>query len=161
MPFGGSVTLAHTLPLIFLSFFRGYKIGGKSALIFSFMKVIFSFHTPPSPNIISYILVIVLDYFIPYFIVGTTSCYSRIFKNEKYNIILGIIVSEFFRFILSVISGFIIWSGYFNFSSEILSYCVIYNLSYMIPNLIISLVVFAMVYKPIKNTITDFNHTFR
>lgn len=160
MPFGGSITLAHTLPLILLSFFKGYKSGGKAALIFSFMKIIFSFHTPPVQNITSYILVILLDYFIPYFLVGIVSFYSRIFKNERYNIIFGIIISEFFRFIFSVISGFVIWSGYFNFKVQILSYSIIYNLSYMVPNLIISLVIFAMVYKPIKNIIKDFNHTF-
>ena len=74
--------------------------------------------------------------------------------------ILGITVSEFFRFVFSVISGFIIWNGYFNFGTEILSYSVIYNLSYMVPNLIISLVTFEMIYKPIKNIATDFNHTF-
>lgn len=160
MPFGGSITLAHTLPLIFLSFFKGYKIGGKAALIFSFMKIIFSFHVPPTQNISSYILVIFLDYFIPYFLIGIVSCYSRLFKNEKYNMIFGIVVSEFFRFILAVISGFIIWTGYFNLEAQILSYSIIYNLSYMVPYLVIALVVFGMIYKPIKNTVEDFNHTF-
>ena len=160
MPFGGSITLAHTLPLILLSFFKGYKTGGKAALVFSFMKIIFNFHAPPVQNITSYILVILLDYFIPYLLIGISSCYSRIFRNEKYNMIFGIVASELFRFILAVISGFIIWNGYFSFGAEILGYSVIYNLSYMIPNLIISLIIFAMVYRPIKNIIADFNHTF-
>ena len=160
MPFGGSVTLAHTLPLIFLSFFKGYKSGGKAALIFSFMKIIFSFHIPPSKNIYSYLLVILLDYFIPYFLIGIVSCYSRFFKTEKNNMLFGIIISESLRLVSSIISGFIIWNGYFNFSAEILCYSVIYNLSYMVPNLIISLVAFGMVYKPIKKTVEDFNHTF-
>lgn len=160
MPFGGSVTLAHTLPLIFLSFLKGYKIGGNSALIFSFMKIIFTFHTPPSGNLSSYVLIIFLDYFIPYFLIGTVSCYSRFFKVEKYNMIFGIIVSEFFRFVFSVISGFAIWSGYFSFKKEILSYSAIYNLSYTIPNMIISLIVFVMIYKPFKKIISEFNHTF-
>lgn len=74
--------------------------------------------------------------------------------------IFGIIASEFFRFVLSVISGFIIWNEYFNLNKEILVYSMIYNISYMIPNLIISLIVFGMIYKPIKNIISDFNHTF-
>ncbi len=160
MPFGGSVTLAHTLPLIFLSFFKGHKLGGESALIFSFMKIVFTFHTPPSGSLISYILVVLLDYVIPYFVIGIVSYYSRIFKYEKHNMIFGIIISELFKFIFSVISGYVIWNGYFNCSEKILSYSIIYNLTYAVPNLIISLIVFCTVYKPIKNIVNNFNHTF-
>lgn len=160
MPFGGSITLAHTLPLVFISFFKGYKLGGESALIFSFMKVIFTFHTPASSSLIAYILVLLLDYFIPYFVIGIVSCYSRIFENEKHNMIFGIIISELLRLVLSVISGYVIWSGYFNCGAKILNYSIIYNLTYTVPNLIISLVIFCMTYRPIKNIINNFNHTF-
>lgn len=160
MPFGGSITLAHTLPLIFLSFFKGYKLGGESALIFSFMKIIFNFHTPPSGSLISYILVVLLDYVIPYFVIGIVSYYSRIFKYEKHNMIFGITISELFKFVFSVISGYIIWNGYFNCGAKILSYSVVYNLAYTIPNLIISLVIFRLTYRRIKNIVNSFNHTF-
>lgn len=160
MPFGGSVTLAHTLPLLLLSFKSGYKNGGKAALVFVFMKFIFNFHAPPAQVITSYVAVIFLDYILPYFLIGISSLYLKIFKRELHNIVFSVIVTELIRFVFAVISGVLVWNDYFEYDIKFLFYCCLYNLTYMIPNLVISLIIARLIYKDFKRIKSDFSHTF-
>lgn len=160
MPFGGSVSLAHTLPLIFLSLKKGYKVGAKSALIFCVLKLMFGFYVPPSQKITSYILVILFDYILPYFLVGISSLYSNIFKEERKNVVFAVMASEFLRFLFFTFSGLLIWNDYFEFGMNVLGLCVAYNLSYMMPNLVISLLMVALIYKNEKYVELVFGHTF-
>lgn len=141
MPFGGSVTLGHTAPLILFSFKNGAKAGFIAGFIYGIFQLIISFHIPPAKNFYIFILVIFLDYLIPYALIGLSPFYVKTIKNKKSALIIGTIFSQILRLLSSVASGAFIWGEYVTKNINIWSYSLIYNSCYMIPETIITTII--------------------
>ncbi len=152
MPFGGSITLGAILPIIFISFKFGPLLGAQTAALCAMVKILISFYPPPSKTLLGYILLVMFDYILPYIAAGLSSLYSFWIKNREKAIVFATFFSYFFKFVFSVISGMVIWRDYSLYENWFL-YSVIYNLSYFVPNLIISLLIlkFCFKYKSLVN----------
>lgn len=138
MPYGGSVTLGHTAPLILFAFKNGAKSGAFAGLIYGFFQMLISFHVPPSKNFTTFVFTILLDYLIPYVLVGLVPFCKRLIKSRKKSIVVGAIFLNVVRFSSSVISGVLIWNEYVIQGLGIWIYSLLYNASYMIPETVIT-----------------------
>lgn len=164
LPYGGSVTLCCMLPLVILSYRRGIRWGIGASLVFSVIQMILGMGTisaaflPGEDQMVLYkaILMVVLDYFIAYSFVGFSGIVHK--GSPSKCLCIGSIIGCTARYIAHFLSGFILWGSYAewffedqmsnNVSKWILQhfsgnglaaiYSLIYNGSYMIPEIIIT-----------------------
>lgn len=129
MPQGGSVSLGAMVPLIILSVRRGAGAGILAGAVSGLLQFIlgrqFSLHP----------LSIFLDYIFAYALIGIVG----IFGKKKLKISVGIVVAVFLRFVSHVVSGAIVFYEYAGAQNPWI-YSIIYNGSFMLPELAITLV---------------------
>lgn len=141
LPFGGSVTVGKMLPLIFFTYFYGLKSGIFAGLIYSILQMIIFFHIPPAKTFFAFTLAILFDYIIPYLSIGFTALFKNTFCNVKKYFTISIVFSYTVRFLCCAFSGVVIWSKYIPKEYNIWIYSVVYNLIYIVPEIIIALII--------------------
>jgi len=147
---GGSVTLASMVPIILISFINGTKWGILSGFVFSLIQMMTGFYPPPTQNFISFVLVIFLDYIFAFTVLGCADIFKKLTKNKPWSECVSGVVVTSFRYFFHILSGILIWGVYAEEGQTVLSYSVIYNGSYMIPEIIITGVVIALITPVIK-----------
>ena len=153
LPFGGSITLGHHLPLIYLSYKLGWKVGGFASFIYSIVYIILSFKVPPAKNFLSFICIVLLDYVLPYVGIGISSAFKiKGIKNKFLKVCSGVIVSFALNLLLGIISGIVLWKDYIPFNINIWLYSAIYNSLYLIPQMIITIIFLKYIIKCIPFT---------
>ncbi len=136
MPFGGSVTLGAACPIIILSFRRKARLAFIAGLVYGCIQILLSFHVPPAKDFFSFVLVILLDYLIPYSTLGLANIFNK--KHTALNIAFASLIVCMIRCFSSILSGVIIWKSLFPEGINIWTYSILYNLSYMVPETIIT-----------------------
>ncbi|MCL2321553.1 MAG: energy-coupled thiamine transporter ThiT [Oscillospiraceae bacterium] len=126
-PQGGSITLGSMVPVIFVSMVLGVPYGILAGFLFGLLDLILD------PFIVHPIQVL-LDYFLAFSLLGM----GGIFKNNKF---LAVTLSIFCRFICSVLSGVIFYASLANGQNPLI-YSIIYNGNYLVPELIITMIIF-------------------
>ncbi len=132
MPQGGSVTLGSMVPILLLTFIYGPEVGFLTGFVYGLINLI------TGPYILHPIQVL-LDYPLPFMLLGT----AGYFKNTY----VGSTVGIFARFVCHLLSG-VVFFGSFAGDQNPLIYSIIYNGSYLLPELIITVVIMALL--PIK-----------
>ncbi|MGE4572640.1 MAG: energy-coupled thiamine transporter ThiT [Candidatus Izemoplasmatales bacterium] len=156
-PWGGSISPA-MLPIFIIAYRRGLKTGLFSGFIFAILQLMttgmFSASViaaiPEStffgPKWVNIILVYLLDYIIPFTLLGLAGIFKNGLKELK-PFFLGMILASSIRYVMHGLSGVMIWSGYaewfneefnMNVSPFVYSF-IIYNLPYMLASLILCL----------------------
>jgi thiamine transporter len=125
MPNGGSITMGSMLPIILLAYGYGAEIGYIGGLVFGILSLIIS------PTILHPVQVL-LDYPLPYMAIGI----AGYFKNNKY---LGVLIAVSVRYLCHILSGVVFFTEYAGDQNPIV-YSIIYNGTYLIPDLIICLI---------------------
>ncbi len=139
-PQGGSVTLASMVPLIILSYRRGWKVGIFSCLVYGLIQ----FYQDPYMLSLAQVL---LEYPVAFGVIGL----AGIFKGNE---LIGAVVSLGLRFLAHTLAGVVFWSDYAPPDMSPILYSVIYNGTYMLPEIIISGV---FVYALVKRGILEMN----
>ena len=165
LPFGGGFTIASMLPIIVVAYRYGTRWGLLTGLIYSLAQMMLGFNTvsafflPGDSQMVWYraIIVLLLDYVLAYTVLG----FGGIFRKKLGKagaLCLGSIVALSLRYIAHIISGAVFfgsWAEWFftqdgfpalgtaildTFSGFGLSliYSIIYNGTYMIPEIIIT-----------------------
>lgn len=142
---GGSVTIASAVPIIAASLIYGWKWGILTSLTYAIIQLITGFYPPPTQNLLSFILVIVFDYLFAFGILGIAGIFYK--KKKPFTIPLSGFIVTFLRYICHIISGILIWGVYKDASQTLIGYSIIYNGSYMIPEIIITTVTLAFLIK--------------
>ena len=123
------------------------------------------------------ILMALLDYFVAYTMLGLSGMFKNKIKNDTAALALGAGVACFLRFLAHFFSGWILWGSYAewffteqmnnSFGQNVLSkfsgqalaviYSLVYNGSYMLPEIIITVLVCIVLIsvKPMKKLIAD------
>ncbi len=168
LPFGGGFTIASMLPIIVVSYMYGTKWGLLTAFVYSIMQMLLGFNTvsafflPGDSQMVWWraIIVCLIDYVIAYTVLGFGGVFRKRFGRTK-AIVLGSILAISLRYIAHIVSGAIFfgtWAEWFftqdgfpawgqailnTFSGDALAivYSIIYNGTYMIPEIIITAVV--------------------
>lgn len=133
LPAGGSATLFSMLVIVLIGYWYGPKTGITCGLAFGILQFItnpFAVHP----------FQVILDYPLAFGALGL----SGFMYKKKHGLIIGYIVGVFGRFIFHTISGIIFYTEYVgNFGGNVAAIMtgVIYNLSYILPEAIVTLVV--------------------
>lgn len=156
--FGGSITPASMLPVLFVGIRHGHKWGFGTAFVYSVFQLLtglsyFSYIKGFGP----YLICILFDFVLAFTMLGITSFAkprnntkeeSKYLESEtpKYNLIkvFGFIaLAMVMRFVCHFISGITIWREYDIYNNPYI-YSLVYNLIYMLPEMLICLAVAAL-----------------
>ena len=136
MPWGGSVVLS-MVPLVLYAVRWGLGPGLLSGFAIGWQSIIG-------------------DYLLAFTVLGFAGLAAR----KKSGVFTGTLIAGFARFLVHYVVGATIWAAYMPdvfFGMTMKSpwfYSLLYNLAYMLPNIAITLVVFAVAYKPLKKYLT-------
>ena len=144
---GGSITLASMVPIIATGLMFGTKWGLCSSISFALIQLISGFYPPPTQTLLYFALVVLLDYILAFGVLGLSGMFYSLFGRKPFAIPLSAFIVTLLRYICHILSGILIWGVYANEGQSIFAYSLIYNGSYMIPEIIISTVVTSLIFK--------------
>ena len=141
LPYGGSITLASMLPLIIISYRYGLGWGSLTGFVFGLIQMLFGLNNLSyATSVIAAAAIILLDYVFAF----TATCFGALFRNVKRPTVafgLAAFTVCFIRYLFHVISGCTVWAGLSIPTADAFWYSLIYNATYMIPEVIITVVV--------------------
>lgn len=130
MPNGGSVTLGGMLPLFFISFAYGTEVGMLAGFAYSLMNLLMA------PYILHPIQVL-FDYPLPFMVLGLAGCFPR-------HRMAGITAAVAVRLLFHFLSGVVFFGSYAPAGTSVYLYSFVTNLTYLLPNLVICLVLYRL-----------------
>ncbi|WP_138206813.1 energy-coupled thiamine transporter ThiT [Haloimpatiens lingqiaonensis] len=138
MPMGGSVTLGSMIPIIFIAYIYGTKVGCLAGVIFGVIDLILG------PYVVHPVQLI-LDYVLAFGVLG----FAGYFKE---NIFVGGLVAIGLRFICHVLSGVVFFASAAE-GQNVWVYSILYNGTYLLPEAIIAMIILAII--PVKRIKTE------
>lgn len=146
LPMGGSITLLSMLPITMLSCILGLKWGIASAFVYSLIQLglgiavdgLFAWGLTP----ISLIATIVLDYIIPFTLLGFAGIFA---KRGPVFMCIGTALVIVLRFFCHLVSGAVIFYIWYDWANVWIG-SLIYNGSYMLPELVITVLAVGVLY---------------
>lgn len=130
LPQGGSITLASMLPIFMFAYAYGTAPGmivGAAYGLLQFIQDAYFVHPAE----------LILDYPLAFALLGLAGIAKM---NDKWGIILGIVLGTFGRFLCAFLSGVIFFGAYAPEGQNVLVYSAVYNGFYLIPEAIICIV---------------------
>lgn len=144
-PHGGSIDLA-MIPVLFFAIRWGFGPGLLAGFVFGLLQII-------TEGAVAWgWQSILLDFLVAYTPLGL----AGLFKGKKWGVFAGTVLGVFARFIVHFISGITIYAitvptAVFNVTyTNPWMYSAAYNGAYLLPDMVLCLVVFALLYKPMK-----------
>ncbi len=134
MPQGGSVSLT-MVPLLFIAFRRGTVAGVVTGAVYGAVSMIFA-------GVIYHPMSILLDYVLAYGALGVAGLFGRSIKGIVGGTFFGVLL----RFISSLVSGAVLFGSYAPEGQNPWIYSLGYQASYMVPELVISIVVISILF---------------
>ena len=144
-PWGGSVTLLSMVPIVLISVMFGASWGLFSSFVYSLVQIVLDLAGMMAWGMDArmWLGAIVFDYIVAYTVIGMAGLFR---KKGIIGICLGTVLALSARFASHFISGYIFFDIWMpeTFSNSAV-YSVVYNGTYMIPEIIISTVVTALI----------------
>ena len=143
MPWGGSITLA-MIPILLYAVRWGVGPGLLAGFVYGILQFMFDGGFAIGWQSI------LGDYLVAFTALGLAGLVS----GKKGGILTGTLIGGFARFLVHYVVGATVWAEYMPeefFGMTMHSpwfYSLLYNLAYMLPNIVITLVVFALLWKP-------------
>jgi len=131
MPQGGSVTLGSMVPLLLFGLRWGKSWGGLVGCVFGILNFILGTESVFHP------LSFIFDFLVPFTLIGF---FAGMFNKGIKGIFIGTFLGFFGRFVSHVLSGAIVFYEYAGDQNPWI-YSIIYNGSYLLPELVISFIV--------------------
>lgn len=160
LPYGGAITLCSMLPVMFFSYRCGLKWGLSAGLVFSVLQLLFGLDALKGISAMMVVGSIFLDYILAFTVLGLAGMFRGKIKNDAAAFTLGSFVSMMLRYFCSFLSGWVLWASFNetadmqgfiatffpalgNLSGTALAvvYSLVYNGSYMIPEIVLTCVV--------------------
>jgi len=149
MPWGGSVVLS-MVPLVLYAVRWGLGPGLLASFVFGVLQFVFDGGFAIGWQSI------LGDYLLAFTVLGL----AGLMKGRKYGVFTGGLIAGAARFLVHYVVGATIWAEYMpeSFFGMTMTtpwiYSLLYNLAYMLPNILITLVVFGLLWKPMKKYLT-------
>lgn len=172
LPFGGTITLASMFPIVLIAYKYGTKWGLLSGFTYSLVQMLLGAKTvsamflPGDDQMVLWqaICICLLDYVLAYTLLGLGGIFKGKVKKPAAELALGAFVALLLRYLVHIVSGAIFYGAYaewfftqegfysigekilgtFSGSSLAIVYSIFYNGLYMIPEIIITTVVAAI-----------------
>ncbi|MBO6062300.1 MAG: energy-coupled thiamine transporter ThiT [Clostridia bacterium] len=152
-PLGGGLTVVSMLPLVLISHRYGAGWGLFTAFIFSLIELIFGLkNVGYASTALMAAGIIFLDYILAYSVIGL----SGIFGKSRAAVATGIAVTFTLRFICHLVCGALIWKQWMpeEYMGMAMTnpwiYSALYNGWYMAAELVITMIVAMIIYKPLE-----------
>lgn len=178
LPYGGAITLFSMVPIAFAGYAYGAKWGLACGTVWGVIECLLGASGTLAyltDNMLNFMICLLFDYLVAFAVVGLSGVFKNKIKNSKVSFALGAGFAVFLRFVCHFVTGFIIWREYAvdtlsvnefglkiinTFSGEGLAavYSLVYNGSYMLPELVLS-VVGALILASIKPLQKELNST--
>ena len=142
--YGGGVTFCSMLPLVIISYRYGNRWGVFTALVYSLLQMVLGLkNVMYAPNAVTAGAVILLDYVLAFTCIGFAGAFRGVVRGQAKSLLIGILVTFSARFICHFLSGWLIWDALWPNEMGMASavYSLVYNASYMIPEILITAVV--------------------
>jgi len=138
LPQGGSITLGSMVPVLLIAFRHGALVGVNTGIVFGLVQMVIE-------GYIYYPVQIILDYPLAFGALGLAGFF------KKYPTI-GVLVALTSRFLSHFISGVVFFAEYAPKEMSPIIYSIIYNGSYMLPEMVISgILIYLLVQRDILN----------
>jgi thiamine transporter len=147
-PLGGSVTLLSMVPIILISFRHNIIWGVFSGFVYALLQLLLGLKSISYvANAKSIFLVVIFDFIIAFTVLGLAGIFKNRIKNIYLSTILGILFAATLRFLCHFFVGGVVWyeltkeGGWNDYvaTTSIWVYSFIYNISYMGPEIILTL----------------------
>ena len=161
---GGSITVCSMLPIILASYRRGIKWGLLTALAFALFQILTGFQSA-GIDLFTLLFGLAFDYIIAFTVLGFGGMFRGKLGSAAKELCLGGLIVMLARMISHIVSGAVLYGEYadwffgelgsfgasvlgkFSGASLAVVYSIIYNASYMIPEMIITTIVAALISK--------------
>jgi len=149
-PNGGAIDCA-MIPIILFAVRYGWGWGIGVGLVYGVLQ-----YYAANGISISWIS-LVCDYFVAYALLGFG---AGLFHGRKYGVYLGTVMGGILRFLAHLVVGALVWGAYMpdSFFGMTMTnewfYSLLYNGAYMLPDICICLVIFALLYRPLRKYFT-------
>lgn len=140
LPNGGAITFGSMVPLIVYAFLYDVKWSLLVSFAFVVIQLIIGFYPPPSQDFLSFFILILLEYVIVFGIPGLAGVFGKLFKGKTASMVGATVIIMVIQFICHFISGILIWNSNAPAGQPVWLYSLGYNASYMVGELIISVV---------------------
>ena len=144
LPNGGSVTIGSMIPIILVAYKYPFGWSLAVALAYSLIQMLTGFYAPPVENLISYTMMVLLDYVIAFGVLCLAGPLYKVMR-DKLPVRVSMMVSTLFcftlRFVCHLLSGIIIWGVYAPAGQPVWLYSLLYNGSYMLCEGLVSSVI--------------------
>lgn len=147
---GGSVTIASMVPIIVISLKLGTKWGLISGVTYGCIQMLMGFYPAPTPTFINMALVVLLDYIIAFGVLGLASFFYKMCGKNNFGIAFSGFMVTLLRYVCHIFSGILIWGVYAEEGQTVLTYSLLYNGGYMIPEIIITTIVLVLLTPVLK-----------
>ena len=171
MPFGGQITLVSMLPVVLISYRHGVRWGLVSGVCYAMLEMALGAKTVTAAfqpgyfgdgvMLVNALIMCVLDYLVAFTVLGLGGCFREKIKNPGMSLLAGSVVALGLRYVTHIASGYILFSGWAEWfftqdgfpawgaklveslSPQMLglTYSVVYNGMYMVPEILITAVV--------------------
>jgi len=142
LPYGGSVTLASMFPLVLIAYRYGTAWGLLSSLVYGAIQLALGAdNLSYVSGALSVIMVVLFDYIIAFGLIGLAGLARTEKNSQPMALVIGVIMAAVFRYICHVISGATVWAGLSIPTAAALSFSMIYNATYMLPEMLVLIVV--------------------
>jgi len=134
-PNGGRITAASMVPILFIALRRGPKVGIATGIVFGLVALVldaFAFVVNP--------VQVMLDYPLAFGALGL----AGFFRKDP---LVGVVVGIAGRFVCHFISGLLFFAMYAPQGESPVLYSAIYNASYLIPELVMSVILIYILQK--------------
>ena len=161
-PLGGAVTLFSTVPIMYISHAHGLRWGLAAGFVHSCIQLLFGLGTVAYvPSAAGIILCILLDYILPFTLVGLAGIFrgTRLIKKKSANMlvcsVLGALFACTLRFLSSFFCGAVVWYeltkaldwNEYVHTVGMWTYTFVYNATYMFPDIALALVAMPIMVK--------------
>lgn len=141
LPYGGSITAASMLPVMLISYRRGWRWGLFTGLAFSLLELLLGLdNLSYATSQWAAIAIILLDYVFAFTVVGLGGVFRRVLPNQGAALAAGTALTCALRYLAHVVSGCTVWAGVSIPSADGLYFSLVYNATYMVPETLVTLV---------------------
>jgi|GEM_PF-52695 len=157
-PYGGGVTIVSMLPIVLISHRWGWGWGLVTAFVYSLIQLMLGLdNVAYATSFMMAVGIILLDYVVAYSVIGL----SGVFGKSRAAVATGIVVTFTLRFLCHWVTGGIIWDVWMpeEFWGLPMTnpwvYSAMYNGWYMAIELVATLLVAMLIYKPLEKYIRN------
>ena len=145
LPQGGRVSLA-MLPIFILAWRHGLKWGVIGGAIYGLLNLMLD-------GVLYHWASVFLDYTVAFGVLGFSVIAKKLIGDTSIGFGVGIVLGSILRFISHFISGFLLFGGYAEEAGfeSIYLYSLSYNITYVLPSMIITLIVGIIIFAPLKH----------